>query len=212
MTSPLIVCTQEQLTETIREAFRAEAALLPSGGAKEVLTLAECAALLGRIHLDATLAPVFRPDFNAVRPHERVIGFVGEVLNKDERHRAHNRWQELPQGKFLRHALDNGFTAISWWDRCQGDERGACNSTLLLEGEHTSSEMLEALERYFPHVLTNLHALTYELVDSLAGVNVHSDSLAKLNRIAAAMVACRTAVGWTEASDVVRTEAGRKHG
>ncbi len=63
---------------------------------------------------------------------------------------------EYPQGRFLLHHLDNGFTAIQWWDRCQGDTRGACNSTVLLEGVHTSEEMRTALRGSFPHVLENL--------------------------------------------------------
>jgi hypothetical protein len=64
--------------------------------------------------------------------------------------------EEYPQGQFLLHHLDNGFTAIQWWDRCQGDTRGACNSTVLLEGVHTSEEMIAALKQHFPHVLVNL--------------------------------------------------------
>jgi hypothetical protein len=72
---------------------------------------------------------------------------------------------ELPQGQFLRHDLDTGFTAIQWWDRCQGDDRGACNSTILLEGKHASAEMLAALADHFPHVLENLRKAGVELVE-----------------------------------------------
>jgi hypothetical protein len=71
---------------------------------------------------------------------------------------------EYPQGQFLRHKLD-GFTLIQWWDRCQGDTRGACNSTILLEGEHTTEEMLAALAQHFPHVLENLKRHGVELVE-----------------------------------------------
>ena len=63
---------------------------------------------------------------------------------------------EYPQGQFLLHRLDNGFSAIQWWDRCQGDTRGACNSTILLEGVRTSDEVLAALHEHFPHVVENL--------------------------------------------------------
>ena len=64
--------------------------------------------------------------------------------------------EEFPQGEFLLHKLDSGFTAIQWWDRAQGDKRGGCNSTILLEGNHDSAAMLNALKDNFPHVLDNL--------------------------------------------------------
>jgi hypothetical protein len=57
--------------------------------------------------------------------------------------------EECPQGQFLRHVLDSGYTAISWWDRTQYDKRGAINSTILLEGEHTSDEVLAAGREHF---------------------------------------------------------------
>jgi len=75
------------------------------------------------------------------------------------------RWlDECPQGQFLRHQL-LGYTLIQWWDRCQGDKRGACNSTVLLEGEHTTEEMLAALALHFQHVLENLKRAGVELVE-----------------------------------------------
>jgi hypothetical protein len=113
-------------------------------------------------HLDGGLAPKFRP-------RDGGIGFAAELSDESERSRAYYSWQELPQGQFLRHYLTNGLTAISWWDRCQGDERGGCNSTILLEGEHTSEEMLEALERHFPRVLDNLNGKGIELVEVFIG-------------------------------------------
>lgn len=64
--------------------------------------------------------------------------------------------EEFPQGEFLLHHLDNGYTAIQWWDRCQGDTRSGCNSTVLVKGVHTAAEMLEALRQHFPHVVANL--------------------------------------------------------
>lgn len=72
--------------------------------------------------------------------------------------------EECPQGHFLRHEL-LGFTLIQWWDRCQGDERPNCNSTILLEGIHTSEEMLAALAEHFPHVLANLEKAGVKLVE-----------------------------------------------
>jgi hypothetical protein len=76
---------------------------------------------------------------------------------------------ECPQGQFLRHQL-LGYTLIQWWDRCQGDKRGACNSTVLLEGEHTTAEMLGALAMHFPHVLENLRKSGVELVEVIPDV------------------------------------------
>jgi len=82
--------------------------------------------------------------------------FAATGLTPNERSSIGYRAQECPQGQFLLHVLDNGFTAIQWWDRCQGDTRGACNSTVLLEGQHTAEEVLAAAREHFPHVLENL--------------------------------------------------------
>lgn len=94
-----------------------------------------------RRHLDATLAP---------RKMGREIVWSGQ----DER--FDYRSEEMPQGHYLCHKLDNGFTAVQWWDRCQGDTRGACNSTILFEGNHTAEEVLAAGRKHFPHVFENL--------------------------------------------------------
>lgn len=64
--------------------------------------------------------------------------------------------EECPQGQYLIHFLDNGYTAMQWWDRNQGDTRSACNSTILMKGEHTEEEMLAALREHFPTVVANL--------------------------------------------------------
>ena len=74
--------------------------------------------------------------------------------------------EECPQGEFLIHHLSTGYTAMAWWDRNQGDERGACNSVLLLKGEHSAAEMLAALEQHFPRVLDNLRTADVQLVDA----------------------------------------------
>jgi hypothetical protein len=71
---------------------------------------------------------------------------------------------ECPQGQFLRHRYGK-WSLLQWWDRCQGDKRGACNSTILLEGDHTSAELLAALAEHFPHVLENLKRHGVELVE-----------------------------------------------
>lgn len=102
-----------------------------------------------RVHLDGTLAP---------RTHKRTgaVCWAGQGDTAEQRDRITWDSEECPQGQFLRHQLSTGFMAIQWWDRNQGDTRGACNSTILLEGDHTSEELLEALALHFPHVLENL--------------------------------------------------------
>lgn len=107
--------------------------------------------------LDALLAP-------RRRHYGNELTWLGE-------HAPHNtdfmksRSEECQQGQFLRHVLDNGFTALAWWDRCQGDERGACNSVFLLEGVHDTPTMLAALREHFPHVVANLERHGVELVE-----------------------------------------------
>lgn len=111
-----------------------------------------------RVHLDSTLAP---------RRHKYTGKLVwsGQGVTSEQRHRIYYDSEEYPQGQFLRHELSTGFAAIQWWDRTQGDTRGACNSTLLLEGAHTSAEMLAALQEHFPHVLANLAKAGVTLVE-----------------------------------------------
>lgn len=109
------------------------------------------------IHIDCNLAPRRGPDGR--------IGFAGMVLLRRFREEYFALSSECPHGQFLRHELDNGFTAIQWWDRCQGDTRPGCNSTILLRGIHTSEEMLAALHLHFPHVAANLKAKGVELVE-----------------------------------------------
>jgi len=109
-----------------------------------------------RFHLDGSLAPRKGRD-----------GKVTCVAwAKDEREQQDIGYlPEYPQGQFLLHVLDNGFTAIQWWDRQQGDKRSACSSTILLEGVHTSEEMLTAARLHFPHVLENLKRGGIEIVE-----------------------------------------------
>lgn len=109
------------------------------------------------IHIDSNFAPL--------RHKNGKIGFAGQFVDQGDRNQF--RWEstECPQGQFLHHELDNGFSAIQWWDRCQGDTRPGCNSTILLHGIRTSEEMLTALHRHFPHVAANLRDKGVELVE-----------------------------------------------
>lgn len=113
-----------------------------------------------QVHIDGTLAPRRMQRDRRTRADGWLppgsLCWRGQGRTPQQRDDIEYTSQECPQGQFLLHHLDTGFTAISWWDRCQGDTRGGCNSTLLLEGVHTSDEMLAALREYFPHVLANL--------------------------------------------------------
>lgn len=93
-------------------------------------------------HIDGALAP----------RKNREGGLCWNVQHEDVRYRS----GECPQGQYLVHVLPNGYTAMQWWDRTQGDKRGACNSTILLEGERTEEELLAALREHFPTVVANL--------------------------------------------------------
>lgn len=111
-----------------------------------------------RVHLDGTLAP-------RLLKRSGTLCWAGLGDAVEERRRITRDSEECPQGQFLRHDLSTGFTAIQWWDRCQGDTRGACNSTILLEGKRSSEEMLAALKEHFPHVLANLERAGVKLVE-----------------------------------------------
>lgn len=107
-----------------------------------------------RPHLDGSYAPRTRLSDGAI---------VWDALGHGkDRWRLLNRSEERPQGEFLLHRRD-GFTLIAWWDRTQGDTRGACNSTFLLEGDHGVAGMLAGLAERFPHVLENLARAGVEL-------------------------------------------------
>lgn len=107
---------------------------------------------LNRRHIDGTLAPC---------RYRR----TGKVVWRGMFERNEYDAEEMPQGHFLRHELDNGFSAIQWWDRTQGDGRPACNSTILMAGKHTTEELLTALSRNFPTVLANLTKAGVSLVE-----------------------------------------------
>lgn len=73
------------------------------------------------------------------------------------RHRIESESEECDQGEFLLHAI-LGCTIAAWWDRTQGDTRGACNSCFIVEGVHSANEMLELFPRLFPRQAERLAA------------------------------------------------------
>jgi hypothetical protein len=111
------------------------------------------------VHLDGNLAP------RIVRRSPEVLCWAGRGKTVEERRYLQHESSECIQGQFLLHLLDTGYTAIAWWDRTQGDSRSGCNSTVLLEGEHTAEDMLTALRTHFPTVLANLTKAGVQLVD-----------------------------------------------
>lgn len=132
------------------------------GGASVRYPLSERIERYGkdRVHLDGSLAP------RRMKPYYGGgMTFVGSGDTEEKRRRIGYDSEEFPQGQFMRHVLDNGFTAIQWWDRQQGDSRGACNSTILMEGERTTEEMLAAAREHFPHVLERLEKAGITLVE-----------------------------------------------
>jgi hypothetical protein len=110
------------------------------------------------VHLDGNLAP-------RIVKRSPALCWAGRGKTVEDRRRLLYESDECPQGQFLLHLLDTGYTAIAWWDRTQGDSRSGCNSTLLLEGEHTAEGMLTALRTHFPTVLANLTKAGVQLVD-----------------------------------------------
>lgn len=115
------------------------------------------------VHMDSTLAPRLTKAMYG-RPGGKIVWSGSGVSNAD-RQNIYYGSDECPQGQFLRHELDSGFTALSWWDRNQGDHRGGINSALLLEGVRTSDEVLAAGRLHFPRVFENLSKAGVELVE-----------------------------------------------
>lgn len=121
-----------------------------------------------RIHVDGSLAPRrMGRDWRLppLRLPEGALCWIGQGETPDDWQAIRSRSGEYPQGQFLLHFLDTGYTAAQWWDRCQGDTRGGCNSTILLEGQHTADEVLAGLREHFPHVLANLERHGVQLVE-----------------------------------------------
>lgn len=120
------------------------------------------------VHLDGSLAPRDELEYRRGH-HERQrtgrLTWFGRGVSPEARQRIQRESAECPMGQYLRHRLSTGFTAIQWWDRTQGDERGACNSTILLDGDNAAEDMVAALEVHFPHVLANLTKAGVRLVE-----------------------------------------------
>jgi len=116
------------------------------------------------IWLDSGYAPRrARPQTRAARRFgDYGLCWIMQGDTADERRTLHYDSDECEQGHFLRHeVLDH--TLLQWWDRAQGDTRGACNSTIIVHGKNTSEEMLAALREHFPHVVANLTKAGIEL-------------------------------------------------
>lgn len=111
--------------------------------------------------LDAGYAPM--------RDRYHRIVFVMQEETHEARRTLTYRCEELPQGQFLRHVIKNNrgeiHTMIAWWDRTQGDTRGACNSCYIVKGEHSSSEMLRWLPNHFPKQAERLRVAGVELLE-----------------------------------------------
>lgn len=88
--------------------------------------------------------------------------------SEDERRWLRHNGAECEMGKFVRHYF-RGYTLIAWWDRTQGDGRGACNSVFLVEGNHTSHEMLTLWPQCFPLQAANLSRAGVQLREVFTG-------------------------------------------
>lgn len=128
--------------------------LVAPGGGRPLLPNDEL-YLLQR-ELDGAFAPRRGVNVNLFWEHQRSVHKQLEWELRSS--------EEYPQGRFLRHRHGK-WTLIQWWDRCQGDTRGGSSSTILLQGEHDTPRMLEALSAHFPEVLDNLTRAGIQLVE-----------------------------------------------
>lgn len=101
--------------------------------------------------------------------------------NPDDRNTSQRysyRSEELPQGCFLYHRIRSSsgrvYSMISWWDRTQGDERGACNSTFIVPGTHDAEQLLVWLPVAFPLQVQRLTAAGVRLVQVFEGQTFHA--------------------------------------
>ncbi len=105
----------------------------------------------------------------APRRHEsgRIV-FMASYLEERARWLAEYKSSKCAEGEYLLHVHPEMqrpcWTMMSWWDTCQGDRRPGGNSTILLEGEHTAEEMIQALRDNFPLVLANLERSGVQLI------------------------------------------------
>lgn len=97
----------------------------------------------------------------------RIIHTGVHLAVEDRRHVTH-RSEECPQGQFLVHnrMFKNGcFTIMSWWDRTQGDTRGACNSTYIVDVPVASvDDLLAWFPKHFPKQAERLAQAGVQLV------------------------------------------------
>lgn len=105
-------------------------------------------------YLDGGLAPRRLRDryylpLAFAKPTDGIVYTRQGGVDWKERYEVERVSDECPQGDFLLHAIA-GCTIAAWWDRTQGDERGACNSCLIVEGDHEASAMVEMFPRLFP--------------------------------------------------------------
>ena len=86
-------------------------------------------------------------------PADRIVYRRMGGEDRDLRWRIDAESEECPQGEFLLHAIA-GCTIAAWWDRTQGDKRGACNSCLIVENRPgqgwCANEMIALFPRLFP--------------------------------------------------------------
>ena len=115
-----------------------------------------------RIHIDGTLAP---------RWINGVVGWQGMPAKDERERRSFEHGQELRDGRYLSHRLDNGYSALAWWDRHQGDNRPGSNCVLLLEGDQNAQQILAAGRIHFALVFENLKKAGIELVEVKAGAS-----------------------------------------
>lgn len=118
-------------------------------------------------YLDGGLAPRrlrdrFYPRLPFPAPDDRIVYTLQGGAAWEQRYGVERASDECPQGEFLLHAVA-GCTIAAWWDRTQGDERGACNSCLIVEGDHEDSAMLALFPQLFPRQATRLAAAGVEL-------------------------------------------------
>lgn len=95
-----------------------------------------------------------------------------QVVFRFQHEKYQQRGYEAPQGYYALHHL-NGFTIMSWWDRCQGDTRPGSNSSIIAAGTLSADEMKVLLEQHFPLVAANLktHGVQLQSITNLDFAN-----------------------------------------
>ena len=79
------------------------------------------------------------------------VTFACSGANDQEKRDISYRTEECDQGEFLVHRVLNGqYTIMAWWDRTQGDSRGACNSCYIVQGVPSVDDLLAWFPKHFP--------------------------------------------------------------